>query len=361
MAQSLLSTTTGRELSRGDSPQDPTKSQGRCKPMIVLKIQRNRGARIWTPIQTRARGALFLPLLAGILGLAASSWGLEEGPEGLAVHAPVPLAVEPEKAQIRLFLSEAEGKPGDLVPLKLTLLTNVLLRTIKIAINFDESFLRLERLERALDSPITPVDDVAKTQTDNTDPTPGDQLKEGWITLEVSAAETVGTLKWPIGQEIPLYVLQFRILEKARAGRTPVVFAKVGSDNINLAFGNEAEVQDALVPRNVEIQPADLLNGGVIILGLGEIGFFLRADTNLDNLRDISDPIRTLGYLFSGDAQLPCFDAADSNDDGEVDVSDPVHTLYWLYGGGTSPPEPSTWGPDPTRDTLCCEETGGCT
>ncbi len=292
-------------------------------------------------------------MLAVLLGI----WGLESSARAWADD---PLGPEPAQAKIRLFLTEAQGKPGEVVPVKLTLVTNVLLRSIRVAINFDESLLRLDGFERAFVPPISPLDDVAKTQTDNTDEIPGDQILEGWIMLEVTAAESVGTLKWPTGTEIPLYVLNFRILEKSKAGRTPIAFARVGSEDTNLAFGNEADVQGALVQRDVEIPPEDLVDGGVVILGLGEIGFFLRADTNLDRLRDISDPIRTLRYLFNGDVQLPCFDSADSNDDGNLDVSDAVYTLYWLYASGTPPPAPDDWGPDPTKDGLCCDETGGC-
>jgi hypothetical protein len=85
---------------------------------------------------------------------------------------------------------------------------------------------------------------------------------------------------------------------------------------------------------------------------LGEVGFFLRADTNLDKQRDISDRDRTLQVLFSGEDSLPCDDAADANDDGKVDLSDPVFTLLWLYLSGRAPPSPPSGGPIPRTTSL---------
>ena len=62
---------------------------------------------------------------------------------------------------------------------------------------------------------------------------------------------------------------------------------------------------------------------------------FRRGDVEPDGKLLISDPIRTLGFLFLGDAPPPCPDAADWNNDGKIDLSDPVGVLGWLFLGGS--------------------------
>lgn len=81
---------------------------------------------------------------------------------------------------------------------------------------------------------------------------------------------------------------------------------------------------------------------------------FIRSDTNSDTTVDISDPILTLLYLFSGGV-AGCLDAADSNDDGTVDISDAILTLAFLFSGSAAPPVPfPACGEDPTADALGC-------
>ncbi len=88
---------------------------------------------------------------------------------------------------------------------------------------------------------------------------------------------------------------------------------------------------------------------------------FRRADSTGDGAADISDVIRTLGYLFLAGADLSCSDAADSNDDGVVDITDGVFTISNLFLGGTAipAPGPNTCGVDPTP-SLGCEAYPGC-
>ena len=70
---------------------------------------------------------------------------------------------------------------------------------------------------------------------------------------------------------------------------------------------------------------------------------------------DISDPIRTLGWLFV-DGQPPlCEKAADSNDDGIVDMADAITVLQALFlGRAPLPPPFAECGADPTPDPLPC-------
>ena len=272
---------------------------------------------------------------------------------------PGAIAVEVEPVpRVQYFLDRARAKPGDLAVLTLSILTDTPLTSVSVAINFDETRLRIEDADRVLEAaPQVPFDDVAKTDVDNRNDAPGDQAAEGWLYLELTASGLTDELKWPTGEVVPLYRFRFRVLADAPEGFTAVSFAKVGAQDAP-ELVNAAEVKDGNL--RSPLAPADLVGGGVIILGLGEIGFFLRGDANMDQTRDISDPITTLSFLFLGAKDLVCDDAADANDDGLIDISDPVFTLDALYQSGGPHPEPNTWGPDPSSDKLCCEETGGC-
>jgi len=66
--------------------------------------------------------------------------------------------------------------------------------------------------------------------------------------------------------------------------------------------------------------------------------------------------LTTLGFLFLGNATLPCEDGADTNDDGQLDLSDPVLWLQHRVLGEGSIPPPGTVFPwfDPTEDPLGC-------
>jgi hypothetical protein len=97
----------------------------------------------------------------------------------------------------------------------------------------------------------------------------------------------------------------------------------------------------------------DVTNGP---LSVGLPGpFFVRGDSNGDEMVDIADPIGALDYLFAS-GNLSCFEAADANDDGAIDVADPIYLLAWLFTiGSPAPPAPF---PDCESDPL--PETVGC-
>lgn len=83
----------------------------------------------------------------------------------------------------------------------------------------------------------------------------------------------------------------------------------------------------------------------------------LNGDINGDQVRDLSDPISLLGYLFSGgEKPVPlalcgtdptAVTNGDTNGDRVLDLSDPIFLLGWLFSGG---PEPVT---------ACGEGQGG--
>ena len=86
----------------------------------------------------------------------------------------------------------------------------------------------------------------------------------------------------------------------------------------------------------------------------GSSGSFRRGDSNGDAEVDLSDALRTLGYLFLGAPPPDCPDAADANDDARIDISDAVGTLGFLFLGSAAPPPPGPFecGADPTGDAL---------
>ena len=93
---------------------------------------------------------------------------------------------------------------------------------------------------------------------------------------------------------------------------------------------------------------------------------FHRGDANVDGLRNSSDAIYILGYLFAGDpAELECEKSSDIDDGGSIDLTDAINLLTQLFLGGLTPlpPHPHC-GQDPTPDNLecasfrTCEESG---
>jgi len=87
---------------------------------------------------------------------------------------------------------------------------------------------------------------------------------------------------------------------------------------------------------------------------------FLRGDANSDGAFDIADVVKTLGFLFQGEA-VPCLVALDSNDDETVDIADGVYSLQALFGGGPSPLPPyQLCGPDETFGSLGCNSFPTC-
>ncbi len=78
---------------------------------------------------------------------------------------------------------------------------------------------------------------------------------------------------------------------------------------------------------------------------------FIRGDSNMDSLIDLTDPVYTLGFLFLGGIIPSCMDASDVDDDGEVSITDAVFSLNFQFLGGLRPPAPFPGaGPDPTGD-----------
>ena len=263
--------------------------------------------------------------------------------------------------RVRYSIDEARGRPGQIVSLHVGLFTESTLSAAAFAIRFDSRVLRVERIEPLLDDALggeLPETVDVRFSNDRSD-APAGSLS-GWIYVRVADRDRLAVAAFA---DIKLWRIDFLIRRSANelAGEreliTPVRFGEIRlieePDRESL-LTNVAEF-DSLVDNQREIPPEDREDGRVIILGLGEIGFFRRADANQDCEIDVSDPLFTFNRLFVAHEKPPCPDAADSNDDGELDISDGIYTLRWLFLRGAPPPEPVYFGRDPTEDALDCE------
>jgi hypothetical protein len=269
-----------------------------------------------------------------------------------------------EAPRVLFFLDQAAGSPGEAVDVALSVETNVPIAAISFAINFDETSLFLERTERVL-LPVAPLPVAGERSTadfDNRDELTGDQLEEGWIRIDLAASDATRDLGLPLTARVPLFNLAFRIRPGATAGFAEITFDDIGpvrvADQLVILTNAAAVKEDAGAPPLAPhaLAPDELFDGGVIIKIIGEVGFFLRGDANVDLARDISDPVKTLFTLFNGQGYFLCEDAADANDDGKIDVADPIFSLDCLFTAGRRFPPPNVWGLDPTEDALGCDD-----
>lgn len=259
-------------------------------------------------------------------------------------------------------LSREKGLPGSLVTLQVLVTTDARLKTLSVAIDFDESQVRAAEARRVLPLRLDglpveapPPQELASASINNLNDVEGNQVDEGWLHLELATLKEGLTLEIEPGREVAVFEIDFRVLRGARIGFTSMKFSTVGPVQLVPAtfFINRVEFETGpLVDAAKTLANDDLEGGGIEIIG--EIGFFMRGDANFDQRFDIADPIMTFSHLFTGGTRLNCLDAADSNDDGSVDVSDPIVSLSRLFEQPGPLPEPSSWGLDPTPDKLGC-------
>ncbi len=305
---------------------------------------------------------------AALVGLAsvghwAGTPGAAAGNSPEIAPAPDPAPVPPK---VVFSVDRAAAKPGGTATLTLSVESEAALRSISIALNFDESKVRAINFRRVPPPPVVepvPIDgaapaDIASNTVSNENKEAGNQINEGWIHFELVSTADDAPIAVKPGLKQAVLEIEFHVLANAPAGFSPVDFESVGPANalpatffVNRVQFAEAEDSPSLGGKNVD---GDELQGGGIEI-IGEIGFFMRGDSSFDRRRDITDPIATLNYLFTGGRRLHCLDSADSNDDGHVDIADPVHTLLNLFQVSIGFPEPEKWGLDPTPDSLGCD------
>jgi hypothetical protein len=86
---------------------------------------------------------------------------------------------------------------------------------------------------------------------------------------------------------------------------------------------------------------------------------FIRGDTDSNGRVELTDVIATLGFLFQNGPAPGCMAAADSNDDEVIDLSDGTRTLLVLFAGVEMPPPWPRPGADPTPGLGCERGDGG--
>ncbi len=111
-------------------------------------------------------------------------------------------------------------------------------------------------------------------------------------------------------------------------------------------------------PKTCLVIPGFLLAACPFLFGID----FRRGDANSDLQIDITDPIHTLFFAFTGGPAPACLDAADADDNGKIELNDAIYSLNFLFLGGADFKDPgsASCGPDPSADTLSCQSYPTC-
>ncbi|MEM7263159.1 MAG: hypothetical protein AAF488_14305 [Planctomycetota bacterium] len=260
-----------------------------------------------------------------------------------------------DDTRVLVGLSQGVGRPGQVVTLDLNLLTDQPLKKLTLALDFDETLLQIERVRPPRDGNINPNAFDIQERRNNDDAERGAQASEGWIYVELTRTQADEVLDVPNGRQVTILHFDFRILDGAEAGFTNIQFRTVFNEEIEQKNVASIRTGADVAPVDRELRAQDTEGGAIEIIG--EVGFFVRGDVDLNCRPEITDAIITLRYLFGGGREPPCLDAADANDSGDIDISDSIFTLKWLFDGGLSyvPPFPRI-GEDPTEDILDCIE-----
>ncbi len=81
---------------------------------------------------------------------------------------------------------------------------------------------------------------------------------------------------------------------------------------------------------------------------------FVRGDCLADGKIELADLIYMMCTICDAAVQ-PCLDACDADDNGIYDIPDSIYLINYLFGGGAPPPAPfPDCGPDPSGDSLSC-------
>jgi hypothetical protein len=247
--------------------------------------------------------------------------------------------------EIQFDLPEVQAAPGDLVTVPVRMLAVEPVPMVAFSIEFESQV--LEVVEPVLAPEILEI-------IERRSGIPGDEWQLEWFAdnavgwVQVSLVvdfEGREEFSIPPGLLAAFMSLTFRVKEEALAGPSPLTFTRPDGAAYDGHFRDgERPVYNAVRRPGRPFTPEDrfedsvdpeLDDGSVLVSIIGDVGIFVRGDSNDDGAVDISDPITTLGFLFGEDIALSCLDAADSNDDGSVNISDPIDTLGYLFGEAT--------------------------
>ena len=267
-------------------------------------------------------------------------------------HEPLPPPF-PDLPTAVLSIGDASASPGESFSVELSLEADGDAQALSWSIDFDESVLEGRSVGPSLG--VSPDDLFLTYEFANEDEAPGGSGVDEGYAVGAHVFSWIRTDVVPAGARVVVQTFEFAVRDGATLGTTELRFRDGGAASY---------LDGADVVNNVTVAgwPADLeLGSGALFVNgrvevVGDIGMFVRGDSNGDGDVDLSDGVATLGYLFLGGARLDCDDAADANDDGRLNVSDPVATLMSLFSGAGPLPAPSEIpGVDPTDDGLSCD------
>lgn len=286
--------------------------------------------------------------------LTAGNIGGEDGMQNLDAGGVTP---GDTTANIEYFLTTARAERGDTVRIVFGVRTDAPLKSLAVAIDFDETDVRVADTKIVLfqDSNAAILD--RRIVTNNLDEIEGSQPDEGWVVMKLDTEDNTRDLQIPLNTEVRLLNIDFKVLQDSKLGFSSINFQLIRFKpelEPEVTYDNLFERTEDVGPQHPVALAEDSLNGGGIEI-VGEVGFFLRGDANFDLERNIADPTWTLAYLFKGGPGFQCTDSADANDDGIIDISDSIFSLVRLFVQTGPFPEPNEWGLDPTPDDLPCQ------
>jgi hypothetical protein len=308
------------------------------------------------------RTAVLLAVVAGAwLLLAEPNLNAERGndrPEA---------AEDPEAPEVTLTLRKAHAAPGTVANVRLRTRTNVPVSMIAWSVEFDPTFLAMQE-PPVLSQPLQIIQARAES--------PKDFRFEWQIDNEAGWAQFFLVVDFqgrpdhsiPAGMLMNAVTLPVLIKLGTPIGEYPIRFTDPETASYDGSFLNGAEfIYNAARPAGslfsdddvFEETLAPVVEDGIVEAVIGDVGFFLKGDANLDDALDISDPMAILSSLFLGGSELPCPDVADTNDDGRIDLSDSVAILSYLFRG-IDAGEFSMWTiAATTDDAVECELDAG--
>lgn len=167
---------------------------------------------------------------------------------------------------------------------------------------------------------------------------------EGWLQASLTFDfEGRELFSLPADSTIALAEMIFRVSDDAAPGHYPIAFTEMETARFE---GHFRDAQGPVFNRcrrpgrafdrdsrfdGEEVHRTENEDGVLSVSIIGDVGIFVRGDTNLDLEVDIADPIKVLDYLFRGGEELECPEAADANRDGAIDLSDPITILVYLF------------------------------
>jgi hypothetical protein len=260
---------------------------------------------------------------------------------------------QPTLLRVIFVLEETSAVPGGVARVPFIARATVPSQGFSYSIDFDEEVIQNTATVKLWQRPDGTPYEFEKFEVNNENLTPGNAgLDEGFVVGAAILSLTDSRSVIPPRQEVPLLEFEFQVRASAEPGMsTQLRFLDGGR-------GSGGPVKNKLIAGGKDLTPAVadsfvLVNGIVNIVP--DVTTFIRGDSNGDGTLNITDPVKTLNFLFFGGGRPQCFDAADANDDGAINMTDPIATLRFLFlSGPLLPPPNGTPGEDPTPDSVTC-------